>query len=327
MVRQPSGIPTVEVHVPLSPTQTFFTMVRCLAHSLRRFGGEVGRHARVVLTVGDAVVQPRLAERLPWLDPLGIELRWLPADRYERDSFWATAIDRFRQPFRSDVVLMLDADIVVAGPLDDLVREVHCRQTFAGVPAYLSPFEHAPLAVTWHELFGRLGLGRPELTHEVAGWGTMTTDPAHRFCPPYFNLGVLCAPASVMRAIGQIVVETMHAIDEIVSSPFRCQLAVSAAIQRLGIATTSLPLRYNFANHAAVEVRHADELAKAVILHLAGRPLAWKQQIFGSVGQLAAFADDDATSDSGVVARVREVVRAILPELTASETGVLVEAA
>ena len=31
--------PTLEVHVPMSPTPSFLYQLRCLTHSLRRFGG------------------------------------------------------------------------------------------------------------------------------------------------------------------------------------------------------------------------------------------------------------------------------------------------
>src|SRR5262249_15654313 len=43
--------PTLEVHVPMSPTPSFLYQLRCLTHSLRRFGGAY-RDSPVIATVG-----------------------------------------------------------------------------------------------------------------------------------------------------------------------------------------------------------------------------------------------------------------------------------
>ena len=34
--------PTLEIHVPISPTPAFLYQLRCLTHSLRHFGGVYG---------------------------------------------------------------------------------------------------------------------------------------------------------------------------------------------------------------------------------------------------------------------------------------------
>src|SRR5437016_2489378 len=67
--------PSLEIHIPISPTPTFFNMVRCLALSLRSNGGAY-RDAPIIATAGDRVVDPGLAGRLPWLKSYGLELRW-----------------------------------------------------------------------------------------------------------------------------------------------------------------------------------------------------------------------------------------------------------
>ena len=71
------GRPTLEIHVPMSPTSSFLYQLRCLTHSLRRFGGAY-RDAPVIATVGSDRVDQGLAERMPWLAANGIELRWVP---------------------------------------------------------------------------------------------------------------------------------------------------------------------------------------------------------------------------------------------------------
>src|SRR5258708_29393823 len=69
--------PTLEIHVPMSPTSSFLYQLRCLTHSLRRFGGAY-REAPVIGSVGAARGDQGLAERMPWLAAHGIRLRWVP---------------------------------------------------------------------------------------------------------------------------------------------------------------------------------------------------------------------------------------------------------
>ncbi len=73
--------PTLEVHVPMSPTPSFLYQLRCLTHSLRRFGGAY-RDSPVIATVNGDPADERLADRMPWLAANGIELRWVPADKF-----------------------------------------------------------------------------------------------------------------------------------------------------------------------------------------------------------------------------------------------------
>src|SRR4051812_5830315 len=74
--------PSLEIHIPISPTPTFLNMVRCLALSLRRHGGAY-RDAPIIATAGDRDIDPTLAQRLPWLASCGVELRWAPREDFE----------------------------------------------------------------------------------------------------------------------------------------------------------------------------------------------------------------------------------------------------
>lgn len=308
--------PGLEIHIPIGPTPTFFNMVRCFVHSLRRCGGPC-RDARVVVTVGDTEVDPTLADRLPWLRPNGIELRWLPAERFATDAFFATALERFCYDFTADVVLMLDADVLVARPFDELVRRVHEGGALAGVVGYVSPFEFLGRGITWQQLFDHLGLGPAALTHQHTGWGTLTDDPQYRYCPPYFNLGVLCAPRAVMARIGRVIYKVMYEVDGFLDSHFRCQLALAAAIARLGIPCAALPPRYNFVNHGPLETRFAAELAQARFLHINGPTPVPKEELFADLERLEEFVR--APGLRGFGKQVQDVLAAVVPRLRAED--------
>ncbi len=94
-------------------------MVHCFALSLRRFGGAY-RDAPIILTVGDTTIDPDLHHRHPWLGRRGVNVRWVPEEDFRIHSYFATGAARFVHPYRSDVVLFLDADILVTSAFDEL---------------------------------------------------------------------------------------------------------------------------------------------------------------------------------------------------------------
>src|SRR3954471_6692257 len=93
------SMPSVEVHIPISPTPIFFNMVQCLARSLRKFGGDF-RAAPIILTVVDQEIDPDLEARHRWLGPLGVDVRWVPEDFFREHSYYATGATRFEHEYR-----------------------------------------------------------------------------------------------------------------------------------------------------------------------------------------------------------------------------------
>src|SRR5262245_20197371 len=95
-----------EIHVPISPTPSFFMQVQILAASLRRFGGALA-DSPVVVTVSRDCEPYDLAAALPWSERLGVSWRWMDAADYERLGIWGTAIMRFTYDFEAPFVVML----------------------------------------------------------------------------------------------------------------------------------------------------------------------------------------------------------------------------
>lgn len=300
--------PSLEIHIPISPTPVFLNMVHYLAHSLRRFGGRY-RSAPIFLTIGNNRADHDLIDRHPWLRRQGVSIRWVSEELFAKESYYATALERFRYTYQSDVVLMLDADILIAGRLDDLIRQTHRRQSLGGLITHVPPVSRFEV---WQKFYNACGLGTVEATCEHTGWGCMYNDAGLRFCPPYFNLGVICAPAAHIARIGQEIYALMHTLETVMEAPFvhfRCQLALSMAIVKLGIPHRCLPMRYNFANDPCLEARHQAELPYTRILHLLRDHQFYKTKVFRDVASVeAVLARRDLVGINALAQRILATV-------------------
>jgi hypothetical protein len=277
--------PTLEVHVPISPTPVFLNMAHYLTRSLRVRGGSY-RDAPIVLTIGDATRDLALARKHSWMADNGVEVRWVDEALFARESWYATACERFRYDFTSDVVLALDADTLIAGPLDELVAEAYRTKALCGVVAHVPPLARRE---QWQDIYRAVGLGPVETPCEHTGWGYMFHDESMRYCPPYFNLGVLAAPAAVMRSLGKDIYDLMAAIDAVQRTMYRVQIAVSLAVTRFGLPFRALPFRWNFVNDPLLEALHASELGDVRIIHLLRRHQIHKDEVYASLESVEAM--------------------------------------
>lgn len=312
--------PTLEVHVPISPTPSFLNQLRCLTHSLRRFGGAY-RNAPVIATVGWDHVDHDLAKRMPWLAANNIELRWTPPAEFAAHNYFATTAARLKHQFRSDMVLLLDADTLVRRPLDPLINQAYRTQSLAGTIAHTTPLPTGRLEqVDWPGLFEICGLKALPLEYEHTGWGYFFGNPAHRFCPPYFNYGVIAAPARVVASIGQVFERHLYRLRATMGSYFDTQIALTMAIAQLSIPVIALPLRYNMPNHPPIEALHHTELNHATILHLLAETYFQRVETFASLESIEAFLH---RTDLRLVSRMAQMVmQEIYPKLVAEEHSV-----
>jgi hypothetical protein len=313
--------PTLEIHVPMSPTLSFLYQLRCLTHSLRQFGGAY-RDAPVIASVGAARVDEGLAERMPWLAANGIELRWVPESEFAALRLRAAVAARYKQDFRSDMVLFLDADTLIRRPLDDLIEAAYHHQTVCGVIAHITPLVHGRLEdPDWARLFAICGLPAPRLDYEHTGWGYMFKDDRYRFCPAYFNAGVVVAPAALVTAIAPVYYDHLTRLLAGMASDFDAQLAIATSIFQVGAPVRALPFRFNMATHPLLEALHYNEIDHAVILHLLGEHQLRRVETFESLASLEGFL---ARTDLRVVSRMaQEVIQAIFPALKAEERRVI----
>ena len=265
-----TGFPTLEVHIPISPTPMFLRQTWALAASLRQYGGEVGRAATVTAWVSPELAGlPDLNRLHPWAKALGLTFRWVDEALFARHWYYGTALARWAGPFSADVVLMLDADVLVCNPLDELVQTLGDSGAVRGLPAHFSPLSEAE----WQDLFALSGLRPPALSCRPSGAGFFPHARDQRM-PAYFNLGVIGANRAVMAQLGQGLIEDMEAFNcwlPPASDPhrsfFRCQMAVSLSIARHELPWSTLDLRDNFPNDATFEQAYPDVLKRIRLLH------------------------------------------------------------
>lgn len=259
----------LEIHVPISPTPHFFTMVHYLAASWRLNGGPFA-DSRIIVTVGADDEPTDLHQALAWSRQYPIEWRWLDRELFRKQIYYATALERFRLSFRSRLVLMLDADTFCCGTFLPLAQKASSTGALAGLIAHCSPFLELPVKnsqVWWNRLAAGAQLPAPRLSCRHTGYGAMYHEHTASRCPPYFNLGMLLAPADAMSKIGEIIYAEMDHVNEVLTTGFRCQLALALALERLGIPTIEAPMRYNFANDEALAKHYRRELHDVRLFH------------------------------------------------------------
>lgn len=261
---------SLEVHIPISPTPMFLRQTWALASSLRQFGGAVGRSAKLTAWVSPELPGlPDLNRLHPWAKKLGITFRWIDEALFSRHWYYGTALARWAGPFSADVVMMLDADVLVCNPLDALVQTLAASSAVWGFPAHASPFSEEE----WQALFAAASLPTPALDCKPSGIGFYPPARDQRM-PAYFNLGVIGGSRAVMQRLGQGLIEEMERFNRYLppaSDPhrsfFRCQVAVSLSRARHGLPWRGLDVRDNFPNDSTFEQAHPDALSSIRLLH------------------------------------------------------------
>ena len=146
----------------------------------------------------------------------------------------------------------------------------------------------------------------------------MLNEDRHRFCPAYFNAGVIAAPAALLAAIAPVYCDHLTRLLADMASMFDAQIAIATSICQVGAPVRALPFRFNMANNPLLEALHYKEIDHAVILHLLAEQHFRRVETFASLASLEAFL---ARTDLRVVSRMaQEVIQAIFPDLAAEES-------
>jgi hypothetical protein len=312
----------LEVRIPISPLEHYFNRIQLIACSIRSLGGRYA-DVRVRVTVGADQEPEDLYARLPWSRAAGVDWVWVDRADFNhwkstQHEYIATMMERFRPPFSTRQVLMLDADVLVMREFDELSNLLDSQSGIAGVMAHVSPFragaenEHLRL---WRLLFETIGLDTPPFMHEHSGWGIMEHSPERRFSPPYFNTGVVLASASILESLYAPYMRALNSVRGVMDSYFFEQIALTLALLETGIPAHVLPLRYNYPNQPEFDLMHSGELESVRFLHFLRTQIVQREADFASLETMEQMATRTDLGGSNELLRRR--VAELLP-LTAA---------
>ncbi len=307
----------LEVRVPISPTSDFFRRVHFMAASLRALEEQIGSHLLVVCVGGD--VEPYdlyRAER--WSKNYPIIWHWTDRGEFRRDSYWETSREIFRQPSRGRIVICADADVLFVADFSDLLRDLEREPAVAGVIAHAPPFRDR-FADVWRQLSAGYQTPPPAFDYEHTGWGFMVRQEALRFTPPYFNFGMVAAPAAIMEVISLEIEKADDFVHASLDTFFRFQIALTLTIQEHGLPARALPLRYNFPNDPRFDAKYPEELSDVRILHYLRSQIIHRERDFCSLDRVASLiARHDLTGSNEIF---RRLVTELYPFVRDGETS------
>ena len=91
-------------------------------------------------------------------------------------------------------------------------------------------------------------------------------DSENRYCPPYFNLGVLASPADHIRKIASTIFSELMVVWRI-EDFYRAQTSLTLAIERHKIPWQLMSLKYNYPNDPLFPTRYRDEFEDLRMVH------------------------------------------------------------
>ncbi len=304
----------LEIRIPISPTPHYFRRIHFMAASLRRMEREIGAHTLVVCVGGDT--EPfDLHATEPWSRNYPIIWHWADREKFRRDSYWETSRDVFRQPTRARLVMFADADLLFVRPFAELLGEPDDVRMVAGVIAHAPPVRGPSLGGLWAKLCRGYGVPLPAPIHEYTGWNFMTEE---RFTPVYFNFGMVLASANAMETLGAEILAADHFVSANFKTFFRHQIALTLAIQKTGLPTRVLPLRYNFPNDPQFDRKHTEELEQIRILHYLRCGIIHRERDFTDLRNIAGLIARTDLAGSNEI--LRETIAALYPIVAAEES-------
>jgi hypothetical protein len=308
----------LEIRVPISPTPDFFRRIHFMAASLRRIGGVLADHEFVVCVGGDE--EPgNLYERLPWSKHYPIIWRWVDRERFRQDTYWETSREIFRQPARADYVMCADADVIFVRGFPDLVEDLQRSPAVAGVIAHGPGISDLTSSQMWESLCQEYGVPVPPSVHEYTRWKFMREASQPRYTPVYFNFGMVIAPAEMMNKISTEMATAVEFVNKRLNTFFRFQIALTLAIQKYGLTTRALPLRYNFPNDPRFDKTYPDDLSDVRILHYLRRDIVHRENDFSDLARVARLIQRTDLRGSNEV--LRHCLEELYPVVEKEEQG------
>ena len=275
-----------------------------MAASLRRLGHRLGDHKLVVCVGGDEE-QRDLYQDFPWSRNYPLTWLWVDRERFRKDSFWETSHELFRQRASAHFVMYADADVIFVCDFSELLEDLERSPAIAGVIAHAPPFSRDLGEEMWEKLFNDYGVTVASSKYEHTGWGFMVKAPQHRYTPPYFNFGMVLAPAEMAERIGAELVTADNFVTRHLTTFFRFQIALTLIIAKNQLPTRALPLRYNFPNDPRFDQKYPDDLGDLRILHYLRREIVDRERDFMDLAHVFALIQRRDLQGSNEILRRR----------------------
>jgi hypothetical protein len=213
-------------------------MARFLVQSIQRSADLPGPW-KVIFTVSRDTAWDFHAPELSWARDYPVEFRWADERLWEKRGILGTCQQTMDYRYDSDVVLYLDADLIVVGSLREIVDEVSRADQVAAWPAWMPPPQ-----VDLDAILQECGLTYDSRDISYSGYAIDFMEP--RFCPPYFNCAFVAASRNVAEKIGRTYASDMDFVCERHTTYLATQIAFCTSILRSGVSVRVLDERYNY---------------------------------------------------------------------------------
>jgi hypothetical protein len=169
---------------------------------------------------------------------------------------------RWNRKLNSDVAILMDHDMIATGDISGLSSFVRNNRSLAAMMAIENHFSIRE----WKEYFRVCGVKFPDVLFKAYD-GTE--------CPRYFNFGLIACPEDIYMEIGDCLQGVIRKLNRFAShkkdetlAQHAAQVAMAIVVEKLGIPTTHLPMKYNFPNFHGWGRLFKDEFSDVRVIHL-----------------------------------------------------------
>lgn len=283
---------TFEFRVPILPEPSFYSNVKLAALSLAKLGGSYAS-APIVVSVGGQADIDMVKRQNRWSSRYPVVWRAVPDDVADRT--FSSGADRYEEPPRTDVVILMDADACLMQPLEELLAALsdRARPTIAAVSAHFSPFSRdgSENDVRWRELLDSFGFVDAPLCHEYS----MADGRLHGHCPAYFNYGFVAfnrgAFTKIQRLIRPLTLQIRERSRHSPQEFFSAQLALSLAILAAGVEPMMLGPEYNCPNSDEMLAHGLRDASEIRVMHYLRKELFDRHNFLCDEGKFRSFGE------------------------------------
>jgi hypothetical protein len=306
-------------------------MVHFFAASLRRRGGAF-REAKIVVSVGEDCEPVDLDKNHPELSRYGVSWRWVDRTAFREHSYFATGLCRW-SGFKSDYVVMIDADTLVLGDISEALRWLKGPRSICGVIATFPPFmargDGNTDAERWPELFKRAGLPPPPFDSVHPGFGHFyEASQGVRCAPPYYNYGFVLGTREAMESIASTFEQDYRTATAYMRTDLSGQAGLALSIVRNRVAYASLPVRFNMWSWPPYARAFPEDFSDVRLLHYLHPDVFAKSRDIESVTMLKSWLVHNRSSTEPMTRLIADGFGAFVEEVesncnSANQSGLI----